>query len=84
MELWMQKASYNTISYETGFNRKTIWRLMKEVSSILVKNYYEKECTIGGDGVIVEIDEFKFGKKKYNKGHQVEGVWIFGMVEKTD
>ena len=79
----MQKAVYNIILYETGLNRKTIWRLMKEVSSILVKSYYKKERTIGGDGVIVEIDEFKFGKRKYYKGHRVERVWIFGMVEKT-
>ena len=25
----------------------------------------------------------KFGKRKYNKGHHVEGVWVLGMVERT-
>ena len=25
----------------------------------------------------------KLRKVKYNKGHRVEGVWVFGMVEKT-
>jgi hypothetical protein len=29
----------------------------------------------------VQIDESKFGKRKYNRGHRVEGVWVFGMVE---
>jgi hypothetical protein len=29
----------------------------------------------------IEIDESKFGKRKYNRGHWVEGVWVFGMVE---
>ncbi|KAI5151341.1 hypothetical protein ENBRE01_2071 [Enteropsectra breve] len=38
---------------------------------------------MGGNEVIVEADESKFGKKKYHKGHKVEGVWIFGFVEKT-
>jgi transposase-like protein len=31
----------------------------------------------------VQIDESKFGKRKYNRGHRVEGVWVVGGVEKT-
>jgi hypothetical protein len=38
---------------------------------------------IGGNGMIVEIDESKFGKRKYNRNHRVEGVWILEMIEKT-
>ena len=38
---------------------------------------------IGGNGIIVEIDESKFGKRKYNRGHRVEGAWVFGGVERT-
>ena len=36
---------------------------------------------IGGPGRIVQIDETKFGKRKYNRGHRVEGNWVFGGVE---
>mgnify|MGYP003430943711 CR=1 FL=1 len=25
----------------------------------------------------------KFGKRKYHRGHRVEGVWVFGLVERT-
>ena len=38
---------------------------------------------IGSPGIIVEIDESKFGKRKYHRGHQVEGVWVVGGVERT-
>ncbi|KCZ78735.1 hypothetical protein H311_00226 [Anncaliia algerae PRA109] len=38
---------------------------------------------IGGPGIIVEIDESKFGRRKYHRGHKVEGVWVLGMVERT-
>ena len=38
---------------------------------------------IGGAGVDVEIDESKFGKRKYHKGHRVKGAWVFGGVEKN-
>jgi transposase-like protein len=37
---------------------------------------------IGGEGKIVEIDESKFGKRKNNRGHHVEGVWVLGGVER--
>ncbi|OQS54281.1 hypothetical protein EHP00_1113 [Ecytonucleospora hepatopenaei] len=49
-----------------------------------IKNIYERFTDrIGGSKKIVKIDESKFGKRKYNKGHHVERVWVLGMVERT-
>ena len=43
----------------------------------------EDEGQIGGENVIVEIDESKFGKPKYHRGHPVEGAWVIGGVERA-
>ncbi|KAG0436766.1 hypothetical protein DMUE_4066 [Dictyocoela muelleri] len=44
--------------------------------------FFESLEPIGGEVVIVEIDESKFGKRKYHEGHRVEGVWVLGKVER--
>ncbi len=36
----------------------------------------------GGSAVEVEIDESKFGRRKYYKGRLVEGQWVFGIFER--
>ena len=54
-------------------------------------NFFREACfttiidgneQIGGNGVEVEIDDSKFGKCKYYRGHRVEGQWVFGGHEK--
>ncbi|KAL7723132.1 hypothetical protein ACLKA6_012432 [Drosophila palustris] len=37
---------------------------------------------LGGVGKVVEIDEAKVGKRKYNCGRVVEGQWLFGGIER--
>ena len=38
---------------------------------------------IGGIGkrLMNQIDESKFGKRKYSRGRRVEGQWVFGGIE---
>ena len=83
IELWLQKASLNLISYILRIDRKTVWRVLKKVSRVLVPRHYNAAEVIVGDDTVVEIDESKFGKRKYNRGHHVDGVWILGAVERT-
>lgn len=39
---------------------------------------------MGGEGIIYEINEGKFGKRKYNKGRLVKMVWALGIVESSE
>jgi hypothetical protein len=41
-----------------------------------------KSEIIGGEGKVVEINESKFGKRKYHQGHYVKGQCVFGGVER--
>ena len=55
-------------------------RFATDVLVDYVETHTEK---IGGPGKIVEIDESKIGKRKFNRGHFVEGQWVFGRVGKV-
>ena len=68
--------------HELKVSKKTIieWcHFLRECCTSIVLDY---STPIGGPGVEVEIDESKFGKRKYHKGHKVEGQWVFGGREK--
>ena len=37
---------------------------------------------LGGDRVVMETDESKFGGRKYCRKPRVEGQWVFGIFER--
>ena len=67
----------------TDLSENTIseWKILLHVrvSNWLMAN----PSTLGGPGVIVELDEAKFGKRKYNKGSYREGQWVLGAVDRN-
>lgn len=84
LELWINKFTNNQIEFLLGISRQTIYRFLKVVTEILIPAYYNNTKKIGEEEDICEIDESKFGKRKYNRGHPVEGVWVLGMVTRGD
>jgi hypothetical protein len=52
--------------------------LLQVVFNAMIDN----KVAIGGVGRKVEIDESKYGRRKYHRGHRVEGQWVFGGFER--
>ncbi|KAF8778940.1 putative transposase-like protein like [Argiope bruennichi] len=66
--------------YFFGNSTLSDWRQF--INERILEYVEENSEKIGGVGKIVEVDESKFGKRKYNRGHRVEGQWVFGGVER--
>ena len=80
--LWAQSFSVDKIMHKLKLSKKTVveWgHFFRECCFMTVMDSSEQ---IGGNGIEVEIDESKFGKCKYYRGHRVEGQWVFGGREK--
>ncbi|KCZ77487.1 hypothetical protein H311_01499 [Anncaliia algerae PRA109] len=83
LSLWFMEVSNSAISEILKISRETISKLLKKALVYVEEKYISSIGMIGGPGIIVEIDESKFGRRKYHRGHKVEGVWVLGMVERT-
>jgi len=82
--IWLCKSPVSCAISISGCSSHTICEFYYEFRE-LVSNIFETEDTsIGGENIIVEVDESKLGKRKYNRGHKVEGVWVVGGIERTD
>lgn len=84
MYTFICEVSIKSIITMTGHSSATIGKFFKAFRSCIAAEYQLSECRIGGPGVQVQLDECKFGKRKFHRGHQVEGVWVFGGVEVTE
>ena len=80
--LWSQGFSQGEIIHELKLSNKTVTEWTNFFRESCICAVIDNSAPIGGNGVEVEIDESKFGKRKYHKGHKVEGQWVFGGHEK--
>jgi hypothetical protein len=83
LKYWVYKTSSGYIAGYLGLNKNTVSSYLRRMRNFLEERYLDSLPIIGRPGIIVEVDESKFGKRKYNRGHGVDGVWVLGMVERT-
>jgi hypothetical protein len=71
--LWLAKCSHTSIQLITGCSSATVTHFTQLVRQLVADEVEENEGQIGGEGVIVEVDESKFGKRKYRRGTMWRG-----------
>jgi transposase-like protein len=80
---WLSKMSNETLLMIMQHSSATITAYFEYFRQLVADSLDLEDMVIGGDGVVVEIDEAKFGKRKHHRGHSVEGCWVLGGVERT-
>lgn len=70
------------ISNNLGISTTTATHWGSWCYNVVLNGIMETKIKLGGPGMIVEIDESKFGRRKYHRGHKVEGQWVFGGIER--
>ena len=82
--LWSQGFTHSEVMHELKLSKKTVMEWFMFFRESCIYSVMEQSEQTGGNGVEVEIDESKFGKRKYHCSHKVEGQWVFGGCEKSN
>lgn len=56
---------------------------LREVCVVALEKREKSEGPMGGEGVVIEIDESLVGKQKSHVGRVPQGTWIFGMYNRN-
>jgi len=81
--LWLNRNSQTQAAVATGHSTRTVTKFWTHFRQLVASTLDNVDDVIGGKNVEVEVDETKLGKRKYQRGHRVEGVWIVVGVERT-
>lgn len=80
---WLQCETPGQAVMSTKLMPHTISTWYSAFRELVSCNMRQRNEMFGGPDIIVEIDETLLGRRKYNKGHHVEGVWTMVGIERT-
>jgi hypothetical protein len=84
---YLKDSSITNICNFHGMSCPAVTSLANDLCLMMLSDYNvhnrQEEHNLGSDIRYhhVHIDESNFGKQKNHRGHRVEGIWVFGMVE---
>lgn len=79
---WVDNMPLNVIRKHVRIAEHTSVDFGNFCREVVFDYLFSSSAPLGGPGKVVEIDESKFGRRKYNRGHRVEGQWVFGGFER--
>lgn len=82
IHFWIYNTPLNMIQFNLHLSSHTAVDFANFCREVVYDHMIINSKPLGGPGEHVEIDESKFGRRKYNKGHRVEGQWVFGGFQR--
>lgn len=80
---WAKDMPVTRAAEEVGVSEGTAIEWFLRFRELCASYLLETAQPIGGIGHTVEIDESKFGTRKYNRGRLRDGVWVFGGIDRA-
>lgn len=84
MCMFLTGSSFKETAIHSEISERHVSALSARVRTLLAAVWIRdlKRNQIGGPGIIVEIDESVFNKRKYHRGRFIKEKWVFGGVER--
>ena len=79
---WSEELPLKTAVKWSRVTEKTVIDWFNFCRDTCAEYLHNHSTPIDGLGKIVEIDESKFGKRKYNRRRHVDGRWVIGGIER--
>lgn len=79
---WCLKLENESIMTDMDVSSETVNNWQHFCRDVCMELCVRENEMLGGDRVIVEVNESEFGSQKYEKERYVEGKWVFGGVER--
>lgn len=80
---WWHGTTISMTAQSTNVQLRTVWSWFKLCRAMCVSFFIDNPILIGGQGITVEIDEaLVLGRRKYNRGHVRQQIWIVAGVER--